>query len=220
MEYSVQFPDPRKVDNEGLVAVGGELSTQYLLAAYTQGVFPWFNEEDPILWWSPNPRMVLFPEEFKVSKSLRQIIHSNKFYLKIDTNFDAVIDSCKQITRKGQGGTWITTEMRNAYSELHTLGYAHSFEIYRNDMLVGGLYGISMGKAFFGESMFFIEPNASKVALYYLVEQCKKQEFHFIDVQQSTSHLKSLGAKEIKRNDFLNILENALQHETRVGKWS
>ena len=219
MEFPVQFPDPKNADTQGLVAVGGELSPAYLLSAYGQGIFPWFSKGDPILWWSLDPRMVLFPEIFKVSKSLRQVIRSNKFEIRIDTAFEEVIAQCRKIKRNSQDETWITKEMRKAYIHLHELGYAHSFETYCDSQLVGGLYGVSLGKAFFGESMFFHVSNASKFALNHLVTWCLDHKFHFIDVQQSTGHLKSLGAIDIDRIEFLKRLKKALQHETLKGKW-
>ena len=219
MEYLVQFPDPRKADHDGLVAVGGELNPDYLIAAYAQGIFPWFNLDDPILWWSPNPRMVLIPGNFKLSKSLRKLINSGKFELRIDSNFTQVISSCGNIPRQGQQGTWITEDIKKAYTELHELGIVHSFETYKGNKLVGGLYGVSLGRAFFGESMFFTEPNASKFAFYYLVQWCKQHNFHFIDAQQSTGHLKSLGAEDISRDDFLIMLYEALQFPTLQRHW-
>ncbi len=219
MEFPVQFPDPKKADPQGLVAMGGELSPAYLLSAYSQGIFPWFSEGDPILWWSLDPRMVLFPENFKITKSLKQIIRSDKFEIRIDTSFEEVIAQCRKIKRNEQDETWITQEMMKAYIHLHKLGYAHSFETYYDHQLVGGLYGLSLGKAFFGESMFFHKSNASKFALYHLVTWCRNHNFNFIDVQQSTGHLKSLGAIDMDRSEFLKKLKKALQHETLKGKW-
>jgi leucyl/phenylalanyl-tRNA---protein transferase len=220
MRSKVQFPDPNKAENEGLVAVGGELNPDFILSAYQQGIFPWFNEDDPILWWSPNPRLVLYPEDFKLSDSLRQVIRSNKFRIAIDSNFSEVIKNCSQAPRPGQDGTWITHDMIDAYIELHSLGYAHSFETYLDEELVGGLYGLSLGKVFYGESMFFKHSDASKFALYHLVKFCKNHKFEFIDAQQPTKHLKNLGAKEIERSEFLKNLQNALNYDTLVGKWS
>ncbi len=219
MEYEVQFPDPNTVDDEGLVAVGGELSEEFLISAYRQGLFPWFDDDSPIMWWSPNPRLVLYPQDFKVSKSLKQVIRSNRFSIKIDENFDAVIRNCANIKRDFQYGTWITNDMIDAYNNLHRKGFAHSFETYRDGELVGGLYGISLGRAFFGESMFHKQTDASKFALYHLVEWCKHNGFYFIDAQQSTNHLISLGAKEISRSSFLQQLKDALQHQSIIGKW-
>ncbi|MBN1117646.1 MAG: leucyl/phenylalanyl-tRNA--protein transferase [Bacteroidales bacterium] len=219
MQAVVQFPDPNTADDDGLVAVGGELTSDFLISAYMQGIFPWFSEEQPYLWWSPNPRMVLFPSEFKVSKSLRQLINSGKYELRIDTAFKEVITQCSKVPRPGQDGTWITDEMIEAYSELHKIGITHSFETWFEDRLAGGLYGISIGKVFFGESMFFKERDASKFALYYLVQFCCENNFEFIDVQQSTAHLRSLGAKEMPRTEFLKILHNSVNKETIQGKW-
>jgi leucyl/phenylalanyl-tRNA---protein transferase len=219
MDYSIQFPDPDLAEDDGLVAVGGELSVEFILSAYMQGIFPWFSEDDPILWWSPNPRLILFPDEFKISNSLKQLIKNKKYTLKIDENFKEVIKNCSKSPRPGQDGTWITGEMLVAYTKLHKLGYTHSFETYYNNELVGGLYGLSLGNAFFGESMFFKATDASKFALYHLVEWCKMHNFKFIDAQQPTAHLKSLGAKEVQRSEFLSRLKEALQSETIKGKW-
>jgi len=220
MAIQIQFPDPNLADDEGLVAVGGNLSVEFLLAAYQQGLFPWYNEGDPILWWSPNPRMVLFPSEFRYSKSLGQVIRRKRFTMKVDTNFETVIRQCSSVKRKGQKGTWITNDMINAYIKLYSEGYAHSVETYLNNTLVGGLYGVSLGKVFFGESMFFIEPDASKVALYYLVRIVNGMDFTFIDVQQSTAHLRSMGARNVDRAEFIEMLGSALQSPTRKGKWN
>lgn len=219
MEYSVQFPDAEMADENGLLAVGGKLEPEYLISAYASGIFPWFGEGDPILWWSPNPRLVLFPDNFKVSKSLKKLIQGNQFSIKIDCDFKSVITNCSKSPRPGQDGTWITKEMIKAYNKLHKIGIAHSFEIYQQNKLAGGLYGVSLGRAFFGESMFFTVANASKIALYYLVEWCKKNEFHFIDAQQPTEHLKSLGAIEMERKKFLEILAKSLEYKTLQGKW-
>jgi len=219
MALTIQFPDPREADDKGLVAVGGELSNDYLLAAYAQGVFPWFNEGEPILWWSPNPRMVLFPKDFKCSDSFMQTLRSNKYSVRVDEQFEEVIRNCAEVERPGQKGTWITKGMIKAYSQLHLDGYAHSVETYRNHKLVGGLYGVSLGKAFFGESMFHYERDASKVALYFLTRLMLKWDFHFIDAQQSTPHLKKMGAVDMERDQFLLKLEKALGFPTLKGKW-
>jgi leucyl/phenylalanyl-tRNA--protein transferase len=219
MAFEVQFPDPNEADDDGLVAIGGNLSTEFLLAAYSQGLFPWFNEGNPILWWSPNPRMVLYPDKFKCSKSLKQILNKKMFTVKVDTHFDSVIRECATIRRTNQKGTWITKEMSDAYVGLHQEGFAHSFETYFGEKLVGGLYGLSLGKAFFGESMFYKLTNASKVALFYLCEYAKTNNFDFIDVQQSTEHMHSLGAEDIPRKAFLHMLEKSLKYPTLKGKW-
>jgi leucyl/phenylalanyl-tRNA---protein transferase len=216
----IEFPDPKLADDEGLIAQGGELSPEFLLSAYCQGIFPWFSDGEPILWWSPNPRMVLFPQDFKLRKSLRQVINRASFELKIDTAFNEVITSCSRIPRSDQAETWITREIIEAYLELHKLGYAHSFESYSNGELVGGLYGISVGNCFFGESMFFTKTDASKVAFYHLVQFALQNNFSFIDAQQSTEHLNSLGAQAIPRTNFLELLGKALRKETLQGKWT
>jgi leucyl/phenylalanyl-tRNA---protein transferase len=219
MLHEVQFPDPNLAEDDGLVAIGGELSVEYLLSAYSQGLFPWFNEGEPVLWWSPNPRMVLFPADFIVSDSFKQTLRSGKFQIKIDTQFWEVIKNCSLKKRKGQSGTWITKDIIKAYTHLHEEGYAHSFETYKDGSLVGGLYGVSMGNAFFGESMYYLEKDASKFALFNLCKLLKEWNFNFIDVQQSTKHLKSLGAVDINRSKFLEMLKNALEYPTRKGKW-
>ncbi len=214
------FPDPEKADPDGLLAIGGNLSVNTLIAAYSQGIFPWFSEKMPILWWCPDPRMVLFPEKLRISKSLRHTIRQNKYLVKIDKSFEKVIEYCASSKRKGQEGTWITEEMKDAYIRLYKEGYAHSFETYYNDKLVGGLYGLSLGRTFFGESMFYKMTDASKVALYYLVEKIKNWNFHFIDAQQSTGHMKMLGAEEISRKEFLRILRISLKESTIRGRWN
>lgn len=220
MALQVQFPDPREAEDDGLVAVGGEINSDFLLAAYSAGLFPWYNPGEPVLWWSPNPRMILKPSDFKCSKSLNRTVRSGKFTIKMDENFSAVIQACAGNKRKGQHGTWIGNDIINGYTALHETGLAHSVETYYEDKLAGGLYGVSLGRVFFGESMFFLERDASKVALYYLCKKLAEWNFDFIDVQQSTDHLKSLGAKDISRDDFLNRLQLALKKPTRKGKWS
>lgn len=219
MARIIQFPDPGQAEDDGLVAVGGELSSEFILAAYSQGIFPWFKEGEPLLWWSPNPRMVLFPKYFKLSRSLQQTIKSEKYHLKIDENFREVIEACSTIKRKGQSGTWITEDMVTAYTELHHEGFAHCVETYRDDQLIGGLYGLSLGKVFFGESMFHSEKDASKFALYHLNQLMLKWDYHFIDVQQSTPHLRSLGAIDVPRDEFLSMLRGALNFSTKKGNW-
>ena len=213
------FPDPELSNEDGLLAVGGDLSVERLLLSYSNGIFPWYSKESPILWWSPDPRMVLFPEKLKISKSLKSIINKNKFQVKFDVDFEKVIRCCSDIRRKNEESTWITDDMINAYVNLHLEGFAHSVETYHNGKLIGGLYGVSVGKAFFGESMFHYKNDASKLALYLLVERLKLWKFDFIDVQQDTKHLKSLGAELIPRKDFLSILHKSLKHETNRGKW-
>ena len=215
----IEFPDPNLANDDGLIGHGGELTPEYLLSAYCQGIFPWFSEGEPILWWSPNPRMVLFPEKFKLRKSLRQVINRGTYEIRIDTAFRDVITSCSKTPRMGKGDTWITKDMIEAYIELYRLGFAHSFESYFEGELVGGLYGISIGNAFFGESMFFTKTDASKVAFYHLVQFAKKNNFAFIDAQQSTGHLQSLGAEEISRSEFLERLQEVLNVKTMQCSW-
>jgi len=214
------FPDPALADEDGLLAAGGDLSVEALLTAYSLGIFPWFDESSPILWWCPDPRMVLFLDKLKISESLYQKIRNNKYHVLIDQNFHEVIHHCSAVKRKDQNGTWITAEMMDAYSVLHQEGYAHSFETYYEGKLAGGLYGVSLGKTFFGESMFHIMSDASKIALYYLVMVLKRLGFDIIDVQQSTAHMRSLGAEEIPREEFLKMLSSSLQSPTIKGSWS
>lgn len=213
------FPDPSLAHKSGLLAVGGDLSVERLLLAYSSGIFPWYDEFSPILWWSPDPRMVLFPSEFKTSKTLRQTIRREIFEVRLDHDFEAVIRTCANAPRKEQDGTWITEEMIKAYCDLHEAGFAHSVETYKDGKLAGGLYGVSIGKAFFGESMFHLQTDASKVAFYHLIDLLRQWEFLIVDAQQKTQHLKNLGGRAISRDEFLNILEKALTYDTRRGNW-
>jgi leucyl/phenylalanyl-tRNA---protein transferase len=213
------FPPPDYADPSGLIAVGGDLSSERLLEAYRVGIFPWYSEDQPILWWSPDPRFVLRLDDFKISRSLRKTIRKRVFLVTFDRVFDEVIAACAQVPREGQSGTWITPEMQEAYTTLHGLGYAHSVEAWFEGNLVGGLYGVSLGKAFFGESMFHCKADASKVALAVLVEKLKTWGFHFVDSQMTTDHMHHLGAKEIPRRIFLKRLQSALRHSTKRGKW-
>jgi leucyl/phenylalanyl-tRNA--protein transferase len=219
LNENLAFPHPSLANKEGLLAIGGDLSVPRLLLAYESGIFPWYDEETPILWWSPDPRMILLPVNFKRSKSLRMIMNKGVFEVRFDTCFGEVIRHCARVPRAGQEGTWITREMVRAYTALHREGYAHSVETFRDGRLVGGLYGVSLGKAFFGESMFFHERDASKVALSALVDRLTGWGFHFIDAQQETGHLRSLGARPAGRDIFLEMLNNALRHETIREKW-
>ena len=204
----LMFPDPSEADEEGLLAIGGDLSSDRLLLAYQSGIFPWYDEQQPILWWSPDPRMVLFPSRFKVSKSLSKTIKNTKFKITFNTSFSEVIKNCSTIKREGQGGTWITQEMEEAYVELHKLGHAQSVEVWNQDALVGGLYGIDLPKQkiFCGESMFSTQTDASKVGFYYLVKHLQQKNYKLIDCQMHTDHLESLGAEEITRELFLQHL--------------
>ncbi len=203
----LEFPPVERANTEGLLAVGGDLSPERLLLAYQNGIFPWFNEDALILWWSPDPRMVLFPNKIKISKSMRKVINSNQFRLTINTCFEAVVSNCSTIKRVGQEGTWITKEMKNAYLKLHKKGYAKSYEVWENNQLVGGLYGIDMGHVFCGESMFSTKSNASKYAFIMLAQEFQKEDKQLIDCQLHTPHLESLGAEEIPRASFLEILK-------------
>lgn len=216
----IEFPDPGLANEDGLLGVGGNLHVETLIEAYSSGIFPWFDKDSPILWWSPDPRMVLFPGELKVSKSLRKIIQSGKFEYRFDTVFKEVITTCAKVPRKGQHGTWITNDMIDAYIQLHRAGYAHSVETFFENKLAGGLYGVSLGGSFFGESMFQTIRDASKVALYHLVNQLISWDFDLIDAQVPTQHLASLGAREIPREKFLSLLERSLKKKTRKGKWT
>ena len=213
------FPPPELANRDGLLAIGGDLSAGRLLLAYRSGIFPWFSDDSPILWWSPDPRMVLFPGNFKMSKSLERTINKDVFDIAFDQEFDTVIDRCASVPRKDQSGTWITAGMIDAYKELHRLGYAHSVAAYYEGQMVGGLYGISIGKVFFGESMFHLMTDASKVAFSYLVKRLKCWDFDLIDAQQKTKHLRSFGAKAIPRREFLLILEDAVKKESHKGNW-
>ena len=216
---NIHFPNPRYAPDDFPLAYGGDLSVERLLFAYKNGIFPWYSEGEPILWWSPNPRMVLFPKDLKIQKSLKKVLKKNKFEIRFDENFEKVIENCASVKRKGQDGTWITDEMKEAYIKLHKEGYAHSVETYLNGKLVGGLYGVSIGKAFFGESMFHLVPDASKVAFVHLVWKLQEWNFDIIDCQQSTPHMARFGAVEISRDKFLDILEKSTQKETIKGKW-
>jgi len=213
------FPNPRLASNEGLVAIGGDLSTHRLLLAYQNGIFPWFSEGEPILWWSPDPRLVLFPQEFKPSKSLQKTIRRSLFDVTLDQAFPEVIHECAQIRVEHQEGTWIVSDMIDAYCQLHTSGFAHSVEAWQDGKLVGGLYGVSLGGCFFGESMFSRVSNASKVAFASLIDYLTMHQFDLIDCQVTTQHLIRLGAKEIPRDRFLDLLSATLQKPTLQGAW-
>ena len=214
------FPNPKLADKQGLLAVGGKLNSDWLLFAYAHGIFPWFSVGNPIMWWSPNPRAVMTPKDVKIQKSMKPYFNQNKFMLKIDTAFEKVIDMCSKIPRKEQDDTWITESMKNAYIDLHKKGYAHSFETWKDKKLVGGLYGISLGKGFFGESMFSTISNASKFAFISMCKILEKQDFRLIDCQMHTNHLESMGCRLILRTEFLEILKNSNKFSTIIGNWS
>ncbi len=203
----------------GLLAAGGDLSLQRLLEAYSKGIFPWFNEGEPILWWSPNPRMVLFPDELNISRSLRKTLKKDHYQIRTDCSFSHVMRACA-LPRKGQTGTWIHPEMIAAYTALHEMGLAHSIETWIDGVLVGGLYGISLGKVFFGESMFSLVPDASKIAFVHLVKQLQIWKFGLIDCQVKTNHLASLGAREISRIEFSQRLDLLISPFEPSGKWN
>jgi leucyl/phenylalanyl-tRNA--protein transferase len=202
----------------GLLAAGGDLSPERILAAYRRGIFPWFSAGEPILWWSPDPRMVLFPAELRISRSLAKVLRNKPYEVTLDTTFAQVIGACAGTPREGQHGTWITAEMQAAYGHLHELGYAHSVEVWMDGKLTGGLYGMALGKAFYGESMFSWRTDASKIALAHLCTQLKRQGFGIIDCQMETKHLASLGARPIPRSDFVALLRHLVTAEL-PGKW-
>ncbi|HAA04802.1 MAG TPA: leucyl/phenylalanyl-tRNA--protein transferase [Syntrophobacteraceae bacterium] len=210
---ALKFPPPELADSDGLLAVGGDLSPERLLMAYRMGIFPWYAEDTPILWWSPDPRLVLFPDELKISKSLRRVIARGGFRMTVDQVFREVIQRCAEARRDSDAGTWLVPEMIDAYCRLHELGYAHSVESWHQGSLVGGLYGIALGRVFYGESMFTLKTDASKVALVHLVRMLKDLRFELIDCQVTTSHLKSLGARELPRQEFLTALAAAIEGE-------
>ena len=210
LSNELYFPPVTEADEEGILAIGGDLSTQRLLLAYRNGIFPWYTDDEPIIWWCPNPRFVLFPDEIKISKSMRAVIKKQTYSFTINNCFNNVIKNCKTINREGQSGTWISEEFIDAYTNLHNLGYALSAETWKNNKLVGGLYGVKMGNIFFGESMFSLSPNASKFAFIQLVQHLKNEGVKLIDCQVYTNHLESLGAKMIDRNDFMRLLEQHL----------
>lgn len=214
------FPPLRKAlaTPNGLLCAGADLSPERVLDAYRRGIFPWFSEGDPILWWSPDPRMVLFPEELRLSRSLRKAVDRGRFEIRFDSAFRDVIAACAE-PRDGRAGTWIVPEMIEAYRRLHDLGFAHSVEAWREGTLVGGLYGLALGRVFFGESMFARETDASKVALVHLVERLRAAGFRVIDCQQATAHLASLGAREIPRKTFAQLLEESIQYPLTGETW-
>lgn len=211
------FPHPETSDKQGLLAMGGDLAPGRILQAYSQGIFPWFEPGCPILWWSPNPRLILIPNEFKISRSLKKSL-KKPFRFSIDTAFHQVITGCATYSDRVDK-TWITPDMIEAYTILHEMGYAHSFELWEEDKLVAGLYGLSLGRAFFGESMFHTVTDTSKITMYYLCKTMALWDFDFIDCQMPTPHLLSLGAKVIGRKEFLHMLELSLRHPHQVGKW-
>jgi leucyl/phenylalanyl-tRNA--protein transferase len=206
LDETMWFPPLEHALPDGLLAVGGDLSRERLLLAYHSGIFPWFSDDEPPLWWSPDPRFVLFPEELKVSKSMKKVLTSGQFEFRTNTAFDQVIQNCMTVDRPGQDGTWITNDIVAAYTDLHQIGFAHSAEAWQDDQLVGGLYGIRMGNVFFGESMFSRASNASKFAFINWVQLLQAQGVRLIDCQVHTEHLESLGARMISRQEFTGLL--------------
>ena len=200
------FPSPEQASAEGIVAVGGDLQPERVMLAYRKGIFPWFESDDFLLWWSPDPRMVLFPNQLKISKSMRTVLRKKQFEVTFNKAFDQVVEACAKVKRFGQNGTWITPGLMEVYSTLHIQGYAHSVEVWEEGSLVGGLYGIDLGTVFCGESMFSKSSNASKVALIFLVKELKKNKYELIDCQVPTQHLASMGAEPISRTEFLTFL--------------
>lgn len=217
---NLRFPPAEQASPEGLLAVGGDLRVERLLEAYRHGIFPWYNDDQPILWWSPDPRAVLFPGKLHISRSLKRTMRLGGFTVTLDTRFRDVMQGCAgPRPQYPDGGTWITEEMMEAYVRLHELGYAHSVEAWQEGQLVGGLYGVALGGIFFGESMFTRVPDASKVALVSLVRQLEAWDFRIFDCQQPSRHIKMLGAEDISRRDFLDHLAAALALPDRRGRW-
>lgn len=214
------FPHPYLADQDGFLAMGGDLSPGRLLSAYQAGIFPWYNDSTPLLWFATHPRLVLFPESLKVSKSMKQLIRRDTFDVTIDTVFDKVIEHCAVQKRHNQDGTWITAELKNSFLALHEMGYAHSIEVWEKGQLVGGLYGMALGKIFYGESMFALRSNASKYGFISLIKLLKKKSFELVDCQQDTSHLRSFGAELITKKDFLNRLKQNALREDHPRKWT
>lgn len=213
------FPPPDHAEEEGLLAIGGDLSPERLIAAYAAGIFPWPHRGMPLLWFSPDPRMVLFAGELKVSRSLRQVLQRGRFEIRLDTAFEQVMQGCAKSRRKGVRGTWITRAMIDAYTRLYELGFAHSAEAWQDGNLVGGLYGVSIGRAFFGESMFAAKPDASKAAFATLVGQLARWGFEWVDCQTHTDHLASFGARLIPRAEFLGLLAQAVRQPAPATPW-
>lgn len=207
----MDFPDPAREDVDELLAIGGDLSPQRLISAYSKGIFPWFSHDSPILWWSPDPRMVLLPGLLHVPRRLRRTLTQSRFRVSLNLDFQAVIQGCAQVRRKGSSGTWIVPSMIQAYTRLHQLGYAHSLEVWDQDLLAGGIYGVALRRAFFGESMFHRVSGASKVALVCLARRLFEHGFYFLDCQQSSRHLQGFGALDMTRQEFLSLLKQALQ---------
>lgn len=221
LSEKIEFPPAWLARSDGLLCIGGDLSTERLLLAYKNGIFPWFSKDEPFLWWSPDPRLVLFPEKINISKSLNKKIKKQLYTITINTAFEQTIVSCAKPRKNGHEGTWLVDEMIDSYIELNAQGYAHSIEAWRGDKLVGGLYGVSLGGSFFGESMFSFENDASKIALVSLARYLQQQNFDLIDCQVTTDHLLHMGACEISRNSFLDIItESVKRNDIKNDTWS
>lgn len=213
------FPDPAGAE-DGIVAIGGDLNPERIIVAYLQGIFPWYNTNDPIIWWSPDPRCVLFPQEIKISKSMRQLFKKQFYKVTFDQQFSAVIQNCANLRYENREDTWLNNKMIESYTLLHEMGFAHSVEVWNDqNELVGGLYGLAMGKCFFGESMFFTQANASKYGFIALVQKLIENDYELIDCQVYNSHLESLGATMIPRDIFLSLLDTHIEEEVKVGQW-
>ena len=217
-QKQAMFPSPYEAEPDGLLAIGGSLTEDFLLAAYSQGIFPWYAEGQPILWWSPAPRCVILPENFHIPKSIKKLLPQNIFEITLDKDFEAVINACAQ-PRSYSKETWLLPEMRKAYLRLHHMGLAHSVEAWQNGCLVGGAYGIALGKVFCGESMFYHTPNASKVSFVFLAERLWQAGFEMIDCQQETKHMLRFGAVTISRKEFMNRLALGLAKPSHTGSW-
>jgi len=220
LRKELAFPDPGLAHESGILAVGGDLSPERLLLAYASGIFPWFEDDQPILWWSPDPRLVLDPRELHVPRSLAKVLKRGTYEIRWDTAFAQVMERCATVSRRGQDGTWITEDMLAAYVRLHELGWAHSAEAWQEGMLVGGLYGVSLGSAFFGESMFADAPDASKAAFVTLVQRLREGGCDLVDCQVKTEHLVRFGAVEIPRTEYLRRLRVSLSRPTHRGRWT
>lgn len=216
----IYFPHPLSSESDGPLAIGGDLSIERLILAYNYGFFPWYNPYEPIIWWHPDPRFVILPHEINVSKSMRSYFNKEKFTLKIDTAFHTMIEGCKTVFRKGQPGTWITDDIENAYGDLYDMGIAHSIEVWQDDMLVGGLYGLGIGKVFFGESMFSAVSNASKFALIALAKILEQEGYWLIDCQMPNKHLKSMGGRYLTREAFFSTMKDNMKEKNHFGKWT
>ena len=220
LSAELTFPPPRFATREGLLAFGGDLSEERLLLAYRSGIFPWYSDGEPILWWSPDPRLVLYPREFHLSRSMLKTLKHGDFALTLDTAFERVIAECARVRCETGEGTWIVGDMRKAYCALHRSGFAHSIEAWQDEVLAGGLYGVALGRCFFGESMFARAPDASKVALFRLVDRLRAGDCQVIDCQQATAHLASLGAREIPRKAFAQLVQESIQYPPTGERWT